>query len=152
MEAEDDCPTTMIDANGTGEEDGTARKRTKPITGSDQLDVEAYAGLYSGHTRVSRLLFIADRFENQTAALEALRMAYDEIKKGENTQLHRDVAAKIDGRLGPAYSLDRAWADGIDRRADLRREKLSSELNNYKVCVRARCSMDCWLCSLLGFV
>ncbi|KAL0373633.1 UNVERIFIED_CONTAM: COP9 signalosome complex subunit [Sesamum radiatum] len=60
--------------------------------------------------------------------LEALRMAYDEIKTGENTELFREVVAKIDGRLGPAYGSDNAWADAVDRRAELRKEKLENEL------------------------
>ncbi|RWR87611.1 COP9 signalosome complex subunit 1 [Cinnamomum micranthum f. kanehirae] len=132
MEGEDDSPVPMIDANGTIEEDETNGKRIKPITSSDPMDVEAYASLYSGRTKITRLLFIAERCNNQTMLLEALRMAFDETKKGEDTQLCREVAAKIDGRLGPAYSLNQAWVYGVDHRADLRREKLESELNNYK--------------------
>lgn len=31
--------------------------------------------------------------------LEALRMAHDEIKKGENTQLFRDLVNRINGSL-----------------------------------------------------
>ncbi|TQD94183.1 hypothetical protein C1H46_020231 [Malus baccata] len=43
-----------------------------------------------------RLPFITERSQsNQAMELEALRMAYDEIKKGENTQLHREVVQKI---------------------------------------------------------
>ncbi|XXG76081.1 hypothetical protein AAC387_Pa08g0508 [Persea americana] len=132
MEGEDDSPVPMIDANGTVEEDEINQKRIKPITSSDQMDVEAYASLYSGRTKISRLLFIAERCNNQTMLLEAFRMAFDETKKGEDTQLCREVAAKIDGRLGPAYSINHAWVYGVDHRADLRREKLESELNNYK--------------------
>lgn len=135
MEGEEEAAATMIDANGIDEEvdqEESTEKRCKPITSSDQMDVEAYASLYSGRTKIMRLIFIADHCENQAMALEALRMAYDEVKKGENTQLHREVAAKIDGRLGPAYSLDQAWANSIDRRAEQRKEKLENELNNYK--------------------
>ncbi|KAA8545696.1 hypothetical protein F0562_020853 [Nyssa sinensis] len=63
---------------------------------------------------------------------EALRMAYDEIKKGENTQLFREVVQKIEGRLGPNYGPDPAWADAVDRRAEQRKEKLENELNAYR--------------------
>ncbi|RWR80770.1 COP9 signalosome complex subunit 1 [Cinnamomum micranthum f. kanehirae] len=135
MEAEENCSGTMIDANGIDEEeeeDESSLKRSKPITSADQMDVEAYASLYSGRTKIMRLLFIADRCENQSISLEALRMAFDEIKKGENTQLHRDIVAKIDGRLGPAYSLDQAWINAVARRAEGRKDKLENELNNYK--------------------
>lgn len=65
--------------------------------------------------------------------LEALRMAYDEAKKGENTQLFREIVQKIDGRLGPSYRPDKAWADSVDRRAEQRKEKLENELNAYRV-------------------
>lgn len=86
-----------------------------------------------------RLLFIADRCNdnpnpnpNPTMQLEALRMAYDEIKKGENTQLFRDASLRIDGRLGPAYGMDSSWIEAVERRAEQRREKLENELNAYK--------------------
>ncbi|PIA49569.1 hypothetical protein AQUCO_01300395v1, partial [Aquilegia coerulea] len=111
---------------------GMEEKQSKPIISSEQLDVEAYASLYSGRTKISRLLFIADRCGNQTMELEALRMAYDEIKKGENTQLFREVVQKIDGRLGPSYVMDQSWADSVDRRAEIRKDKLENELNAYK--------------------
>ncbi|XP_048333617.1 COP9 signalosome complex subunit 1 [Ziziphus jujuba] len=133
MEGEDEPSGRMIDdeiyTNGVGEEE----KRTRPIISGEQLDVEAYAGLYTGRTKITRLLFIADHCENnQTMQLEALRMAYDEIKKGENTQRFRDVVQKIDGRLGPSYGMDAAWCDTVDRRAEQKKEKLENELNAYR--------------------
>ncbi|KAK7401583.1 hypothetical protein VNO78_13183 [Psophocarpus tetragonolobus] len=124
---------SMIDeiyANGGGE-DGDKRSRRAMMSG-DQLDVEAYAALYSGRTKIMRLLLIGDKINNATAQLEALRMAYDEIKKGENTQLLRDVVQKIDGRLGPNYGMDTAWCDAVDRRAQQKKEKLENELNSYR--------------------
>lgn len=60
-------------------------------------------------------------------------MAYDEAKKGENTLLFREIVQKIDGRLGPSYGPDKVWADSMDRRAELRKEKLENELNAYRV-------------------
>lgn len=124
----------MIDdefyANGVGDEE----KRARPIISGEQLDVEAYAGLYTGRTKITRLLYIADHCENNKAMqLEALRMAYDEIKKGENTQLFREVVQKIDGRLGPNYGMDVTWCDMVDRRAEQKKEKLENELNAYRV-------------------
>ncbi|KAF9616901.1 hypothetical protein IFM89_032863 [Coptis chinensis] len=122
----------MIDeeiyANGFEEE----RESRKPIISSEQLDIEAYASLYTGRTKITRLLFIADRCGNETMQLEALRMAYDELKKGENTQLFRDVVNKINARLGTHYGMDHSWADSVDRRADVRKDKLENELNAYK--------------------
>lgn len=108
---------------------------SKALMSGEQMDVEAYAALYSGRTKICRLLFIAERCGNQAMELEALRMAFDEIKKGEDSSLYREVAAKIGGRLGPQYELDQAWADSLDRRAELRKEKLDNELNGYRVSV-----------------
>ncbi|KAF3441278.1 hypothetical protein FNV43_RR15191 [Rhamnella rubrinervis] len=134
MEGDDEPSGPMIDdeiyTNGVG---GDEEKRTRPIISGEQLDVEAYAGLYTGRTKFTRLLFIASRCDNnQAMQLEALRMAYDEIKKGENTQLFREVVQKIDGRLGPNYGIDVAWCEMVDRRAEQKKEKLENELNAYR--------------------
>ena len=121
MDADDENLGPMIDdeiyANG-----GEDERRSRPIISGEPLDVEAYASLYSGRTKISRLLFIAEQSRKESGGeaveLEALRMAYDEIKKGENTQWFRDVAQKIGGRLGPEYQMDLAWCESVDRRAE----------------------------------
>ncbi|XP_068634506.1 COP9 signalosome complex subunit 1-like [Aristolochia californica] len=132
MEAEEDGPTSMIEAMSANGINSGEESRPKPIIGSEQMDVEAYASLYTGRTKIMRLIFIADRCGNQTMQFEALRMAYDEIKKGENSQLCREVVQKIGGRLGPAYEMDNDWVNSVDRRAELRKEKLDNELNGYR--------------------
>lgn len=114
----------------------TTTNNRRIISSGEQLDVEAYGGLYQGRTKIMRLLFIAESCEgNPTMRLEALRMAHDEIKKGENTQLYREVVQKIDGKLGSNYDMDSAWCDSADRRADQKKEKLENELNAYRVFV-----------------
>ncbi|KAL7238798.1 hypothetical protein ACSBR2_004821 [Camellia fascicularis] len=130
MEGEDEASAQMIDeiyANG-----GDSSQRHRPIINGEQLDIEAYAALYSGRTKIARLLFIANRCGVVSMELEALRMAYDEVKKGENTLLFRDVVQKINGRLGSNYGPDSAWTEAVDRRAEQRKEKLESELNAYR--------------------
>ncbi|MQL88787.1 hypothetical protein Taro_021365, partial [Colocasia esculenta] len=129
MDGEDDGLGTMVDAEAATANGGAG----KATISSEQMDVEAYAGLYSGRTKVTRLMFVADRCGNPGMEIEALRMAYDEIRKGENTQLYREVVQKIGGRLGPRYEMDQAWTDAVDRRAELRKEKLENELNGYRV-------------------
>lgn len=143
MEGEEEASGAMIDeiySNG-GEE------KRRPIISGEQLDIEAYASLYGGRTKVTRLLFIADHCGNSSMQLEALRMAYDEVKKGENTQLFREIVQKIDGRLGPNYGLDQAWSESVDRKAEQRKEKLENELNAYKV-LNSYLLLLFWLCSL----
>ncbi|PON62676.1 26S proteasome regulatory subunit Rpn7/COP9 signalosome complex subunit [Trema orientale] len=135
MEGDDEPSGTMIDDEiyANGGVGGDEEKRNRPIISGEQLDIEAYASLYAGRTKITRLLFIADHCENnQSMQLEALRMAYDEIKKGENTQLFREVVQKINGRLGHNYVMDSAWRDSVDRRAEQKKEKLENELNAYR--------------------
>ncbi|KAM4094572.1 hypothetical protein ACB094_06G205400 [Castanea mollissima] len=111
----------------------TTTNNRRIISSGEQLDVEAYGGLYQGRTKIMRLLFIAESCEgNPAMRLEALRMAHDEIKKGENTQLYREVVQKIDGKLGSNYDMDSTWCDSVDRRADQKKEKLENELNAYR--------------------
>nr|KAJ0214771.1 hypothetical protein LSAT_V11C400171500 [Lactuca sativa] len=135
METEEEASGQMTDeiyTNGVDDESLSQQQQRRPIISGEQLDIEAYAALYTGRTKISRLIFIADKCGNVSMQLEALRMAYDEIKKGENTQLFREVVQKIDGRLGPNYSSDSGWMDAVDRRADQRKEKLENELNAYR--------------------
>ncbi|KAL5223677.1 hypothetical protein ABZP36_010316 [Zizania latifolia] len=63
--------------------------------------------------------------------MEALRLAYDESLKGRDTVLHRDVSARIDGRLGPSNALNRNWTNAVDCRSRLRQEKLERNLHGY---------------------
>ncbi|KAL3536868.1 hypothetical protein ACH5RR_000234 [Cinchona calisaya] len=133
MEDEDDLAGQMMDeseiySNG----DGAETQRHRPIISGEQLDIEAYAAMYSGRTKIMRLLFIAEQCDNVSMQLEALRMAYDEVKKGENTHLFGEVVQKIDGRLGPNYGPDSSWTDTVDHRAEQRKEKLENELNAYR--------------------
>ncbi|KAK4415958.1 COP9 signalosome complex subunit [Sesamum alatum] len=128
MAAEGDAVGTVV-AEDEVSDDVEEKGQHRPVMSGEHLDIEAYAALYTGHTKISRLLFIAEKCGVASMELEALRMAYDEIKMGENTRLFREVVAKIDGRLGPDYGSDNAWADAVDRRAELRKEKLENELN-----------------------
>ncbi|KAK6239907.1 hypothetical protein QUC31_005376 [Theobroma cacao] len=142
MDGEDDASNPMMEemyANGIGGVDetpssssSTTTRKNRPIISGEQLDIEAYAGLYTGRTKIMRLIFIADHCDNPGMQLEALRMAYEEIKKGENTQLFREAVQKIDGRLGPNYMMDASWCTMIDKKAEQRKEKLENELNAYR--------------------
>ncbi|KAG1362306.1 COP9 signalosome complex subunit 1 [Cocos nucifera] len=118
-------------SNG-GDDGRRQQRRMKAVMGGEQMDVEAYASLYIGRTKVMRLLFMAEHCGNEGMQLEALRLAYDEIKKGGDSHLYREVAGKIAGRLGPQYTLDQGWADAVDRRAEQRKDKLDNELNGYR--------------------
>lgn len=139
MEADDEAaPAPMSDEamipNGIEELEDQLQPRSggKSAMSGEQMDIEAYAALYSGRTKVLRLLFIAEQCGNQSMKLEALRMAYDEIRKGEDSHLYRQAVQMIGTALGPNYEFDQSWADAIDRRAEQRKEKLENELNGYR--------------------
>ena len=135
----DDEPSMESPSSPEEEENLEPPHRNGPASvasvGGDQLDMEAYAGLYKGRTKIMRLFFIANHCHNQAMELEALRMAYDEIRKGESTSLYKDVCERINGRLGPSYTVDQEWVDAVDRRAAQRLDRLESELNGYKVLI-----------------
>lgn len=42
---------------------------------------QAYAQLYSGHGKIDRLLFVADKSGGKPLEVEALKMAAEELKK-----------------------------------------------------------------------
>ena len=47
-----------------------------------------------------------------------------------NVELYRKVVGLVAGRLGPAYQLDAAWADGMEKRAAAQKERLESDLQS----------------------
>ena len=59
-----------------------------------ESDLLSYISQYSGYTKVRRLVFIAENCPVEMRA-EAVRLAIEEIKRGINTTLYRDVAEKL---------------------------------------------------------
>ncbi|GKB60677.1 COP9 signalosome complex subunit 1 [Tanacetum coccineum] len=96
----------------------------------EHLDVKAYTALYTGRTKIKRLLFIGEKCGDVSMQLEVLRMAYDEVKKGEDTELFKKVVKEIDGRLGPDYGLDQSWIQEVDRNVKTAKEKLEHEVSD----------------------
>jgi len=47
-----------------------------------------------------------------------------------NVELYREVVGLVAGRLGPAYQLDSAWADGLEKQAAAQKERLESDLQS----------------------
>ncbi|XP_051147030.1 COP9 signalosome complex subunit 1-like [Andrographis paniculata] len=101
----------------------------RPIVSDEHLDVEAYAALYTGRTKIIRLKYIADKCGVPSMELEALRIAYDEAKKGGDSGLFNEIVRKIDGRLGEAYGPDDEWVSGVEKRVTSRREKLETDIS-----------------------
>jgi len=96
----------------------------------DDFPLDSYISNYSGYTRFSRLLHIADNC--QALELDALKIAHDDVKKTINTSLYKSICSRIGSRLGAAYELDPSWVEQIDKKATLQHEKLELDLNNHR--------------------
>jgi len=96
-----------------------ASKRGTPIVDNPSFDLNAYAAGYRGHTKVKRLIFIADRCPD--VRLEAFRMAIDELKSGHNTALYMDTIARaqewLGTALGDAWTQDQTWIGSMNRKS-----------------------------------
>eukprot|EP00897_Mesotaenium_endlicherianum_P009354 jgi/Mesen1/8447/ME000475S07699 len=98
---------------------------------SEAFDLETYISNYNGHTKIARLRFIAERCQSKATELEALKMAIEEIKRGENTAVYRETMERVLGK-SPGQKFDVEWVETVERRATQRQEKLDVELNGYK--------------------
>ncbi|KAI3428534.1 hypothetical protein D9Q98_007357 [Chlorella vulgaris] len=104
-----------------------------PAAQQDAFDLEAYVSNYSGHARINRLLFIADRSVGNPLELEALKLAADTLKQQtEDTQRYAEVIERINGRAGPQYALDSEWVERVEQTAEQHRVRLESELGVYR--------------------
>lgn len=116
------------------------------------IDIEAYAQMYGGWNKILRLLFIADH--SPALKVEALKIVLNYIKENTyNTQLYTKVyfnlqaavekqmagGAQANGSLpgdkavesvtGP---LDQQWIEQMNKRAQVKLEKLDTDLKNSK--------------------
>lgn len=102
----------------------------------EALDIEAYISNYTSHTKIDRLLFIADHHQGKPLELEALKLAADEVKQTLretcNVAKYEQIMDKIAGRCGPAYTTDRSLVDAVESAANQRQERLESELHGHK--------------------
>ncbi|KAJ3442890.1 cop9 signalosome complex subunit [Anaeramoeba flamelloides] len=88
-----------------------AANEPKFIKGVDfsSFDIEDYIEGYQGHTRMDRLLFIAQRSEIHQQ--KALKMFLEEVKKTRNIQKYRKIVEKYSDVLQDEKTLDQKWID-----------------------------------------
>lgn len=94
----------------------------------EDFDLEVYVNNYSAHTKIGRLIFIAEHCK--TLEKDSYRMAIDELKKTANTSLYRSLLDKVGERLG--FPLDYQWIESTDKKSSAQQERLELELNGYK--------------------
>jgi COP9 signalosome complex subunit 1 len=96
------------------------------VVPSKYFDLEQYISNYTGHTKIMRLIFIAERSKKHE--VEAYKLAIDELKKTLNTSLYRKLFEKLGDKLGPGYTFDSAWADSVEKKAQQQKERLELDL------------------------
>lgn len=94
------------------------------------FDLEGYISNYSGHGKISRLLFIAE--QSAELAPEALKLAVEELKTTKNTSLYREITDKYADKLDSEHQYDDMWATNVDQAAHRELERLELELNSFK--------------------
>jgi len=95
------------------------------------MDLEQYIANYSGHTKIKRLVFIAQH--DTKLAKQATKLAIAELKKGINTQMYKEVAENCAKKFGAEeFPFDEQWIIKVDTEAQRKIEKLELELNSYK--------------------
>jgi len=94
----------------------------------EDFDLQAYISPYVGHTKILRLIFIAEHCKDLEK--EAYKLALEELKKTLNSTLYRALVEKVGADIG--VTLDVSWIEGVDRKAAQTQEKLELELNQSK--------------------
>jgi COP9 signalosome complex subunit 1 len=117
---------------------------------SPTQDLEAYASRYEGRGRVLRLRFVAWR--SPDLELDALRLAIDAAKRGNDTALYKELTAQAAGRLGPDYAEDELWISTKDKWAALELERLRRDLEDAKANQHNKEVIRASLCDLGDFL
>lgn len=98
--------------------------------GRPSIDLESYAGLYRGRSKILRLQHIAHT--DQDLELDALRLAVIEAKKGRDSVLYKNLVTQLAGRGGPLSELDEKWIAKHDKDAVKELDRLRRELDEIK--------------------
>eukprot|EP00002_Diphylleia_rotans_P017584 TRINITY_DN3410_c0_g3_i10.p1 TRINITY_DN3410_c0_g3~~TRINITY_DN3410_c0_g3_i10.p1 ORF type:complete len:410 (+),score=83.93 TRINITY_DN3410_c0_g3_i10:46-1275(+) len=91
------------------------------------FDLDAYASNYSARAKIRRLLFISQRCPQLEK--DALAAAIQEIIKGRNTNLYREVVRAY-AQLVPGFEGDTAWLQQTDAKNARDSDRHQSELNS----------------------
>lgn len=114
----------------TGKDDKEKKEIIQVVINPEDFELESYINNYSGHTKIARLIFIAEHCKSLEA--DSYKMAIDELKKTMNTSLLKSVYEKVGDKLGSSHQLDQAALDAVDKKAIQQQERLELELNGYK--------------------
>ncbi|KAJ3292275.1 cop9 signalosome complex subunit [Borealophlyctis nickersoniae] len=117
-----------------GESTSKKKKTSKVVVDMPAMDLDTYISSYVGHTRVDRLLFIADRCPSLT--VEAYKMALADLRQTQSTWRYQQVLQRLNEFLASRgqqpLPMDQAWFEATARACRAQAERLDSELKAYK--------------------
>ena len=94
-----------------------------PVTTST-MNLNMYIDRYEGHTKLIRLLSIAEKCPNLQE--EAYRMLLTELKRGSNTAMYVKIHSLVGSVLG--VEMDKNWIDATEKKETTKLERLEAEL------------------------
>lgn len=94
------------------------------------LDIRYYASRYQGHSKHSRLNFIASNCENLHA--DALKLLIDSLKQSGNTNMYEEITRKVGNSLGDNYVFDKNFFESTEKVMVQRLERAETELSQAK--------------------
>lgn len=100
------------------------------VINPEDFDLESYVNNYAGHTKIARLLFIAEHCKALES--ESYKMAIHELKKTLNTNYLRNIIEKLGADKVKELGVDQSFLDGVDKKAVQQQDRLELELNSHK--------------------
>eukprot|EP00811_Abedinium_folium_P036344 NODE_9060_length_1449_cov_9.394856.p1 GENE.NODE_9060_length_1449_cov_9.394856~~NODE_9060_length_1449_cov_9.394856.p1 ORF type:complete len:450 (+),score=143.03 NODE_9060_length_1449_cov_9.394856:86-1351(+) len=99
-------------------------------------DLETYAGRYSTHGAVQRLLFIASKTEQKSLKIDANRLCLDLLKRTTNTKAYAEVHSTLKelmegGEVAPP-SYDAVWVEATQKQVLILRDVYEQDLHAAK--------------------
>jgi COP9 signalosome complex subunit 1 len=115
-------------------EESSSKKRKQTIVPATTLDLDSYIGNYHGHSKIIRLVYIAEICPS--LRIEALHIALKELKQTLDTEKYVRVQQMLNDALGSQgmdqETLDTQWIEQTRRSASQTSIKLDADLKNYK--------------------
>lgn len=98
--------------------------------GRPSIDLESYASLYRGRSKIKRLQHIAAT--SKTLEVDALQLAVKEALCGRDTVLYKALITSLNSCDADMHAVDESWVTNQDSWASKELDKLRAELEQFK--------------------
>mmetsp|Transcript_24894 Transcript_24894/g.27705 ORF Transcript_24894/g.27705 Transcript_24894/m.27705 type:complete len:442 (+) Transcript_24894:38-1363(+) len=116
---------------GTNGQSEVKQEKALPVVEpSGEYSVDEYIKDYSGRTKVTRLVFIAERCPKLQT--KAYQMAIEELKLSQNTTYYRRLLQGLPDDALSKLQIDASWADAVDKKAAQQMDRLEHDLEAAK--------------------